>query len=82
MIQFKADNRDFNMKVVVTIVLLLTSNLLGFTQDSNERKQLFDYDWKFFLGDTAAAKQNAGSVSIQKPKLVPNDLATVFKIYL
>ena len=43
------------MKVIVTIVLLLTSNLLGFTQDSNERKQLFDYDWRFFLGDTAAA---------------------------
>ena len=44
------------MKVIVTIVLLLTSNLLGFTQDSNERKQLFDYDWKFFLGDIVAAK--------------------------
>ncbi|NII29736.1 alpha-L-fucosidase [Pseudoflavitalea sp. X16] len=27
-------------------------------------------------------KQNAGSLSIQKPKLVPNDLAMVFKIYL
>lgn len=27
-------------------------------------------------------KQNADSLSIQKPKLVPNDLAVVFKIYL
>jgi alpha-L-fucosidase len=27
-------------------------------------------------------KQNAASLSIQKPKLVPNDLAIVFKIYL
>lgn len=27
-------------------------------------------------------KQNADSLSIQKPKQVPNDLATVFKIYL
>jgi beta-galactosidase len=58
MIQFKANNPGyFNMKVIVTIVLLLTSNLLGFTQDLNERKQLFDYDWKFFLGDTVAAKE-------------------------
>ena len=57
MIQFKADSSaDLNMKVIVTIVLLLASNLLGFTQDSNERKQLFDYDWKFFQGDTAAAR--------------------------
>ena len=23
-----------------------------------ERKQLFDYDWKFFLGDAAEAKAN------------------------
>lgn len=27
-------------------------------------------------------KQNADSLSIQKPKLVPNDLVVVFKIYL
>lgn len=26
------------------------------SQDSAERKQLFDYDWKFFLGDTTEAK--------------------------
>ncbi|MEO6233314.1 MAG: hypothetical protein ABJB11_18685 [Ferruginibacter sp.] len=62
MIQFKADNPgNFNVKVIVTTVLLLTSNLLGFTQDLNERKQLFDYDWKFFLGDTADARSKNGT---------------------
>lgn len=45
-------------KQVALIFILMVSIFSGFAQiNSNiERKQLFDYDWKFYLGDTASAK--------------------------
>jgi beta-galactosidase len=38
--------------------VFLTTGLSGYSQKQAgiERKQLFDYNWKFFLGDTASAK--------------------------
>ena len=38
--------------------LLLTDCIVGYaqTKDINERKQLFDYNWKFFPGDESSAK--------------------------
>ncbi|SKC63561.1 glycoside hydrolase family 2 TIM barrel-domain containing protein [Ohtaekwangia koreensis] len=45
------------MKALVTLFVLLISNIAGHTQHSIERKQLFDNDWKFFLGDTAIASR-------------------------
>jgi beta-galactosidase len=44
------------MKVVTTLLVLLISSTLGYTQEPVDRKQLFDYDWKFLLGDSASAK--------------------------
>src|SRR5438132_669898 len=45
------------IKVITTAFFLLTCNFLARSQNhiSSERKQLFDYNWKFFLGDSAAA---------------------------
>ena len=45
---------------IVLVSILLVSFFSGFAQSNSniERKQLFDYDWKFFLGDTASAKAN------------------------
>jgi len=39
------------------LILLVAANVLVFAQEpaSMERKQLFDYSWKFFLGDTVSA---------------------------
>lgn len=51
-------NNYFHNKVLITIFLLLANCILGHAQSkiSNERKQLFDYNWKFILGDEALAK--------------------------
>jgi beta-galactosidase len=49
------DSSD-NMKIIFAVFVLLTSSIVAYTQIPNERKQLFDYDWKFFLGDSSAAK--------------------------
>ncbi|MDD5150792.1 MAG: glycoside hydrolase family 2 TIM barrel-domain containing protein [Flavobacterium sp.] len=38
--------------------MLFTSYFSVYAQNGMERKQLFDYDWKFFLGDASEAKAN------------------------
>jgi beta-galactosidase len=38
--------------------ILFLSSFAGYTQNGVERKQLFDDDWKFFLGDVSEAKAN------------------------
>ena len=45
-------------KIISTTFLLLGIVFLGHTQNLNstERKQLFDYNWKFFSGDIPAAE--------------------------
>ncbi|TFF38515.1 glycoside hydrolase family 2 TIM barrel-domain containing protein [Mucilaginibacter psychrotolerans] len=46
------------IKAIVVTILFLAGNLVCRAQNSGEleRKQLFDDQWKFFLGDTASAK--------------------------
>lgn len=44
------------MKQIVLIFILVVSSLSSYAQSGVERKQLFDYDWKFFLGDASKAK--------------------------
>jgi beta-galactosidase len=48
-------------RILTTIICVLLSYSLlaqqNFThQESTKRKQLFDFNWKFFLGDTTSAK--------------------------
>src|SRR5579872_2783210 len=45
-------------KRIVIAFLLLAADVVGFAQDpsDSERKKLFDYSWKFFLGDTVSAR--------------------------
>ncbi|MFI5136945.1 MAG: glycoside hydrolase family 2 TIM barrel-domain containing protein [Sphingobacteriales bacterium] len=43
-------------KQIVLVSMLLLSSFWGYAQNDRERKQLFDFNWKFFLGDTAAAR--------------------------
>jgi hypothetical protein len=43
------------IKKSIVICVLLCQSLIA-QQKLIERKQLFDINWKFFLGDTAAAK--------------------------
>jgi len=46
------------MKTMVTAILLLAGSMVCQAQNpgKTERKQLFDYKWKFYQGDTASAK--------------------------
>ncbi|HEY8937116.1 MAG TPA: sugar-binding domain-containing protein, partial [Cyclobacteriaceae bacterium] len=45
-----------HVRAALTVFVLLMSNVLTYSQLTNERMQPFDYDWKFFLGDTTTAK--------------------------
>jgi beta-galactosidase len=44
------------IKQLVLIFILFISSFSTFAQNDIQRIQLFDYDWKFFLGDTISAK--------------------------
>jgi beta-galactosidase len=51
-------NKCYFSKQIALVLIFMVSFFSCFAQDiSNiERKKLFDYDWKFFLGDTAPAR--------------------------
>ena len=51
-------NIGYYTKTLVVAFLLLAGNIACQAQNPGkiERKQLFDYNWKFYPGDTAAAK--------------------------
>ncbi len=51
-----------------------------FAQNNQERKQLFDYDWKFFLGDTATAKQKEFNDASWRNLDLPHDWSIEGKI--
>jgi beta-galactosidase len=53
-------NKCYLTKQLALVLILVASLFSGFAQSMSniERKQLFDYDWKFFLGDTASARLN------------------------
>ncbi len=48
----------YRIKIWIIACLLLAGNIVCQAQspDKIERKQLFDYNWKFYQGDTASAK--------------------------
>ncbi len=50
--------RQYFAKQIVFAFILSISFFSCYAQNGMERKQLFDYDWKFFLGDISEAKTN------------------------
>jgi beta-galactosidase len=50
--------RHYFAKQIVLAFILFISFFSAIAQNEMERKQLFDYDWKFFLGDAPEAKAN------------------------
>jgi beta-galactosidase len=46
------------LKQIAVVFILWAVTFSSFAQTSSERKQLFDNNWKFFLGDTVSAKEN------------------------
>lgn len=53
--------------------MLLISFFSGYAQNGIERKQVFDDDWKFFLGDTPEAKANGFNDSGWRKLDLPHD---------
>jgi beta-galactosidase len=47
-----------HIKIILTGLLFLAGNMVcnGQNPDKTDRKQLFDYNWKFFQGDTVPAR--------------------------
>ena len=48
--------KNISIRAKALFILLFVCSFSIFAQNNQERKQLFDYDWKFFLGDTYEAK--------------------------
>ncbi|MBF4487794.1 glycoside hydrolase family 2 TIM barrel-domain containing protein [Flavobacterium sp. CSZ] len=50
--------KQYLPKQLVFVFILFIGFLSGYAQNRTERKQLFDYNWKFFLGDAPEARAN------------------------
>ncbi len=58
MYNLNSHKRNHFLKQSALAFILFLSSLAGYSQNGIGRKQLFDYDWKFFLGDVPEAKAN------------------------
>src|ERR1700733_5341122 len=69
------------MKTMVIACVLLACNIVCKAQnpDKIERKQLFDYNWKFHLGDTAAKSKDFNDMTWRTLDL-PHDWSIEGKI--
>jgi beta-galactosidase len=69
-------------KQIVLVFLMFINFLPGFSQDPSNagRKQLFDFDWKFYLGDTASAKLNEFNDASWRTLDLPHDWSIEGKI--
>ncbi|WP_193434727.1 hypothetical protein [Confluentibacter citreus] len=73
--------RQYFTKQIVLVFILFISFFSGYAQNGMERKQLFDYDWKFFLGDASEAKTNDFNYSDWRKLDLPHDLSIEGKIH-
>lgn len=62
------------------LVLFSSIEVLSQEIDATARKQLFDYDWKFYLGDTVAAKQKSFDDSNWRLLHLPHDWSIEGKV--
>jgi beta-galactosidase len=72
---------DYSYITICIIVLFtLIDSVPGFAQNIDDRKQLFDNDWKFFPGDTAAASEVAYNDANWRKLDLPHDWSIEGKI--
>jgi beta-galactosidase len=71
-----------NSTKLFLILILLGLSIYGNSQNikPDERKQLFNFGWKFFLGDTATAKLNAFDDAAWRNLDLPHDWSIEGKI--
>lgn len=73
--------KQFFRKQIVFVFILFISFFSGNSQNGAERKRLFDYDWKFFLGDAPQAKANDFNDSGWRKLDLPHDWSIEGKIH-
>ena len=73
----------FYLKIGVVCLLLLGNGIFVTAQNKNglERKQLFDYNWKFFLGEEPAAKTNNFNDESWRKLDLPHDWSIEGKVH-
>jgi beta-galactosidase len=81
-------NRSFNSsrfdcKTLIIVSLLLVNGIFCNAQNNNgfDRKQLFDHDWKFFLGDAVEAKANNFNDESWRKLDLPHDWSIEGKVH-
>jgi beta-galactosidase len=78
---FNSDKKDYFTKQIVLAFILFFIPFSGYAQNGAERKQLFDYDWKFFLGDVSDAKANYFNDESWRKLDLPHDWSIEGKIH-
>jgi beta-galactosidase len=80
--QHKNYNTIYYGIAIITTILFLAGNLACQAQNSGEteRKQLFDYQWKFFQGDTASAKSRGFNDKAWQSLDLPHDWSIEGKV--
>jgi len=81
--QSNAGNGRYYPKVLTVVLLLLTDCILGCAQKlgSIERKQLFDFNWKFIQGDNASAQSMDFDDTAWRSLDLPHDWSIEGKIH-
>lgn len=69
------------IKQIVWVFILFSTSFSAYAQNSTERKQLFDYNWKFFLGDASDAKANDFNDENWRKLDLPHDWSIEGKIH-
>ncbi|MDN3580355.1 glycoside hydrolase family 2 TIM barrel-domain containing protein [Mucilaginibacter flavus] len=79
---YYTSNTSTFMKVIAIVILILVCSSFSFAQDKGHmaRKQLFDYNWKFNLGDEASAKSIGFDDSGWRNLDLPHDWSVEGKI--
>jgi beta-galactosidase len=77
---FNSYKRQCFRKQIVLILILFVCFFSGYAQNGTERKQLFDYDWKFFLGDVSEAKANDFNDASWRKLDLPHDWSIEGKV--
>lgn len=72
--------KNNSFKASLLFGLLLFCSFSVWAQGDQSRKQLFDYDWKFFLGDTATASQKGFKDASWRSLDLPHDWSIEGKI--
>ncbi|HLP05004.1 MAG TPA: glycoside hydrolase family 2 TIM barrel-domain containing protein, partial [Paludibacter sp.] len=80
MYSLNSHKENYSTKQIVLVFILFFSSFSGYAQNGSERKQLFDYDWKFFLGDVPEAKGNDFNDGIWRELDLPHDWSIEGKV--